>query len=134
MYMQKYTRLTTRHHHKLEFCRHPKLRHTATHCSTLQHVHIQTYMMDYQTTRLVPVLKTSVTATQYNTPQIPATHCNTLPHIYVHIYMTDHTASRQVRVQQTPKIAIHRNTLQHSAKLCNALRHTATHTYTRIHN
>ena len=77
------------------------LRHTTTHCNTLQY-----------------------TATHYDTLRHTATHCNTLQHTATHCDTLRHTATHCDTLRHT---ATHCDTLQQTATQCITVHHTATH-------
>jgi len=127
------------------------MRHTATHCNTLQYAvtrcntlhHTATrcntaicneerYMLQHEIVRQTDILKSwlSMGFTTYNksnTLQHPATHCNTLQHTATHCNTLQHTARHRDTPQDT---ATHRNTQLHTATRCNTLQHAATHPHT----
>ena len=99
--------------------REPCMRHSATHCNTLQHAATHRNRTDFSMMSLS--VRRNIVATHCNTLQHTTAHCNTLQHTAKKIH---HTAPHCTTLHYT---STHCTTPQLTATHCNTLQHTATH-------
>jgi len=94
------------------------LKHTATHCNTLQHITVHGTTLHHKCTNTLKHTRAQRwwgCRRQSNTLQHIATHCNTLQHTATHCTAL---VGMQAAVKHT---ATHCDTLQHTATHCTAL-------------
>jgi len=132
------------------------MKHTATHCNTLQYIatlcnSLQRTATHYNTQgffgaviigSFVCSLVVNEIRPEFGSPldhsfsvvddvfTVTATHCNTLQHTATHCNTLQHTAKQLDTLRYT---ATHCNTLQHAATRCNTLQHAATRCNTLQH-
>jgi len=110
------------------------MKHTATHCNTLQHAATHCNALQHTVAHCNTHICVDASMIRWrNTLQHTATNCNTLQHTATHCNTLQHTAAHcNTHICVDTSMIRWRNTLQHTATNCDTLQHTATHCHTEI--